>query len=308
MLYLGIDTSNYTTSAAVYDSDVRAVVADCRIPLCVKEGELGLRQSDAVFLHTQNLPSLFSELSTLCDMRAIKAVGVSSKPRTLDGSYMPCFLSGVAVAKAVSCALCIPYFEFSHQQGHVMAAMFGCGFCDETDMDFLAFHVSGGTTDGMLCHMSGKELLINQLCTSLDLFAGQAVDRVGKMLGLGFPAGPRLSAQAAQSGCMDFAKPSLKGGDCCLSGLENKCKKMLDNGSSKADIARYCLVSISKTIGAMAAQMRRQHGMLDFIFAGGVMSSEVIRPILSLEISKSFFCEPASLSSDNAVGIAVLCG
>ena len=98
---LGIDTSNYTTSCALLDTADMSV-RSCKKLLPVKQGERGLRQSDAVFHHTKQLPELMKQLF---DKRYdLSAVGYSYAPRCAEGSYMPCFLVGENVAQAVSLA------------------------------------------------------------------------------------------------------------------------------------------------------------------------------------------------------------
>jgi N6-L-threonylcarbamoyladenine synthase len=99
--FLGVDTSNYTTSLAVVD-DRLTVLANLKYPLPVKEGERGLRQSDALFAHTKQLPGAFAELRSLLTEYQPLAVGVSERPRNRDGSYMPCFLAGVSAAEAAA--------------------------------------------------------------------------------------------------------------------------------------------------------------------------------------------------------------
>ena len=150
--FVGFDTSNYTTSVAVCTAE-GDVVANVKIPLPVKEGQRGLRQSDAVFEHVRNLPTLMARLQAFlaegeyCPL----AVGVSTKPRDAEGSYMPCFLSGKAAASAFSAARNLPIYEFSHQNGHLMAALYSCRRTDLLSTErFFAFHVSGGTTEAPL--------------------------------------------------------------------------------------------------------------------------------------------------------------
>ena len=95
--YLGIDTSNYTTSVCLYDDESGQVVSKRKL-LPVKDGELGLRQSDAVFHHVQQMPDLFEE--SFSDRSGeVKAIGVSFAPRTEKGSYMPCFTVGIEAAR-----------------------------------------------------------------------------------------------------------------------------------------------------------------------------------------------------------------
>lgn len=303
---LGIDTSNYATSAAVYDSDLGEILAHVKMPLPIAAGALGLRQSDAVFAHTKNLPLALEQLAAKTPLRDIAAVGVSAKPREVQDSYMPCFLSGVAVARSIGAALAVPVYETTHQAGHILAALYGTGFAREHKKDFLAFHVSGGTTDSMFCRLEGGALDVEQAGRSLDLFAGQAIDRVGVALGLEFPAGAALSALAEQSDTQDYANPVIKGLDCSLSGLQNKCEKLISDGQAPAHIARYCLNSVSETLAAMTATLTARYGDgYDILYAGGVLASTVIRAALSSRIGKAFFCQPAWLSADNAAGVAI---
>ncbi|NLC79430.1 MAG: hypothetical protein GX683_06880 [Ruminococcaceae bacterium] len=304
MLSLGIDTSNYSTSLAVFDSEAGSVVSRYKKILDVDAGKNGLRQSDAVFLHTKNLPEAIEAVSREADISAIDLIGVSDKPRAIEGSYMPCFLSGLALARELSAVLKKPLYHFSHQQGHVMAALYGTGFYNVTEKDFLAFHVSGGTTDALRCKLTSNELFTDTVATSLDLFAGQAVDRTGTLLGLQFPSGAELSRLAHESDSRDYMKPVLKGNDCCLSGLENKCKKLHEETSDKSRTARYCLLSVAETVLAMADRLRQ--GGEDIIFAGGVMSSDIIKAYIETKRQNVYFCSPAYLSADNAVGTAIL--
>ncbi len=304
MFSLGIDTSNYSTSLAVFDSEKGLVVSRYKQILDVDFGKNGLRQSDAVFLHTKNLPDAVDSVSKEFDLSQIDVIGVSDKPRTTKESYMPCFLTGLALGRELTSVLNKPLYRFSHQQGHIMAALYGTGFYSERNKCFLAFHVSGGTTDALRCKLNEAELTTSTVATSLDLFAGQAVDRTGTMLGLQFPSGEKLSLLAKASNSDEYMKPVLKGNDCCLSGLENKCKKLYEDTSDKARTARYCLISISETLIAMTDRLRTDNE--DVIYAGGVMSSDVIRKYIEERRDGVYFCSPPYLSADNAVGTAIL--
>ena len=194
MRTLGIDTSNYATSLAVFDTNAGEVVCDCKRFLPVREGQLGLRQSDALFHHTAALPEMLAELGQKVNLTQIEAVGVSARPRPVDGSYMPCFLAGVSAATAFCAAKGIPLVQTTHQQGHISAALFAASGADLFGKEELVFHVSGGTTD--LLHCKGPDS-ITCIGTSSDLYAGQAVDRLGVRLGYAFPAGIYVSQLAA---------------------------------------------------------------------------------------------------------------
>ena len=302
MYYLGIDTSNYTTSLALYNTEDNSIIQRKKL-LPVKSGQLGLRQSDAIFHHTRQLPELFEGLfeKRICE---IKAVGVSTKPRNTEGSYMPCFLTGESVATAVSSTNGIPLYKTSHQVGHILAALYSSDKLDLVKSPFIAFHVSGGTTDCLYVEPDDSEIIkITEIGTSLDLKAGQAVDRVGLMMGLEFPCGKELEKLALLSDKEYKIKTVLKDSNCCLSGIENKCRKMLDEGEEKSDVARFCLDSICSAISAMTEYALSEYGNLPIIYAGGVMSDKIIQNKLG-EKFNAFFAEP-DYSCDNASGIAL---
>ena len=297
--YLGIDTSNYTTSCAIYDSDTGEVLQKKKL-LPVKEGELGLRQSDAVFHHTVQLPELMTELFDGFDGE-LSAVGVSVSPTCEKGSYMPCFLAGINAATAVSASTGVPLKRFSHQQGHIMAALYSSGRTELLGKKFLAFHVSGGTTQVLLVDGMLDAKLIAE---SLDLKAGQAVDRTGVMLGFPFPAGKYVDELAQKSEKKYKINIKLKDGNCCLSGVENKCRDMLKNGESKEDICRYCIDYIMTALYKMALWAKENYGDLPMIFSGGVMSNSIIKKEFTEKLNASF-AEPV-FSADNAAGTAIL--
>ncbi|MCM1381739.1 MAG: hypothetical protein NC085_09110 [Muribaculaceae bacterium] len=302
MKILGIDTSNYTTSAALYDTESGEIRQE-KLLLPVKEGELGLRQSDAVFHHTKQLPVVMGRLFE--DVGEVPAaVGVSVRPRNVDGSYMPCFLCGEGLAETISAVNRIPLFKTSHQVGHILAALYSAKRLDLVWERFIAFHVSGGTTDCLLVEPDRENILkITEIGASLDLKAGQAVDRVGVMLGLKFPCGKQLEELAEKSGKNFKIKSVLKDGNCCLSGVENKCAKMLADGEPPEDIAAYCLRYIYAAVRGMTLSALEKYGNLPIVFAGGVMSDKIIRKQLESEFN-AFFAEP-EFSCDNGAGTAV---
>lgn len=303
-LYLGLDTSNYTTSAAVYDFESNTV-RQSKLLLPVKEGEAGLRQSDAVFHHVRQLPHVVAGLEIKSGEK-FSAIGVSAKPRNIEGSYMPCFLAGVAAASSAASVAGIQMFETSHQVGHILAALYSCGKLGlaRPGGSFLAFHISGGTTDCLLVKGSSKDILCaERISTSLDIHAGQLVDRVGLMLGLRFPCGVELEKLAMQSYADFRFKPKLKEGSCCLSGIENKCMDMLRSGEKPCDIAMYALKYIEAVIRSMTEYALVKLGDMPVIYAGGVMSNMIIRKRIS-ESYEAYFAEPC-YSCDNAAGIAI---
>lgn len=301
--FLGIDTSNYTTSVALYDDVSNSVISKKKL-LPVKEGEKGIRQSDAVFHHTVQLPELIKELFEDYEGN-ISGIGVSIKPCNEEGSYMPCFLSGLSVAVSLSSVLNVPLYRFSHQDGHIAAALYSADVLEFINREFLAFHISGGTSQALLVKSNNQYFETTKVADSLDLKAGQAVDRVGLTLGLKFPCGPELEKLASNSTKdLEYIKVFRRDGMFSLSGVENKCKQMLDNGQKHEDIALYCLSYIYSAIYDTVSELFNKYGDLPVVFSGGVMSNKIIRKKLENKYS-SYFAEP-EFSSDNACGIAVL--
>ena len=299
--YFGIDTSNYTTSVAIYNSETNSVEQYKKL-LPVKKGELGIRQSDALFHHVKQLPDVISQL--FVNRHDILAVGVSVRPRNCDGSYMPCFLAGESYADSISAISKCSVYKTSHQVGHILAALYSCNKLEYIKKPFIAFHVSGGTTDCLYVEPDNNDIIkISMISSSLDLKAGQAVDRVGLMLGLTFPCGKQLEELAIKSDKKFKIKPTMKNMNCCLSGIENKCRDMLDQKESDEDIARFCLEYISTTIEEMTKRALLKYGELPLVYAGGVMSNSIIRQ----NIKSKFNCEFAEpeYSCDNATGVAV---
>lgn len=311
MLFCGIDTSNYTTSAALCDEQGR-ILANIKHPLPVKSGERGLRQSDAVFAHIKNLPAVKDDL-----LNAIKstgdrlaAVAVSSQPRDEDGSYMPCFLSGVSAASMLALGADVPLYYTSHQQGHIMAAYATSGAEEARLLEnypaFIAFHVSGGTTECVLVGRAASGFQIKLLGGTADLNAGQAIDRIGVALGLKFPCGPEMERLALNcSSAKTNAKISVKDNLCNLSGLENNAQRLINSGSTPEEVSAYTFDFIAKTLYKLAENARAANGDLPIVWAGGVMSNSMIKSYLTT-LGNVYFTEP-QYSSDNAVGVSLIC-
>ena len=305
--YIGIDTSNYTTSIAVADA-AGEVVANLKAPLPVKAGERGLRQSDALFAHTKNLPTRLEGLGEILKDYTPVAVCVSDKPRGIENSYMPCFLSGVVAARAIAAARDIPLFTTSHQEGHLMAALYSSDAPLVKGAPFGAFHVSGGTTEMLLATPDGTAFTVEKIGGTADLNAGQAIDRVGVLMGLSFPAGPALEALAREND-KPVPRPriSVRAGECHISGLENMAARLYRETGDKPLVAAFVLRFIEDTLYEMATHLRACYGPLPLVFAGGVMSNRIIKASLTERLSHGvYFAEPA-FSADNAAGVALLC-
>lgn len=301
---LGIDTSNYTTSVAIMTLDGE-LIANLKRPLPVKAGERGLRQSDAVFAHTVNIPELMRQARELLIGKNIVAVGVSATPRNEEGSYMPCFLCGVAAAESISATLGVPLYRFSHQCGHIMAAVYSSGKFEVLDGEFGAFHISGGTTELVRVKPTQNGFETQLLGGTADLNAGQVIDRIGVYLGMGFPAGPGMEVEAMKNTeRIPHKKVSSRGMTVNLSGLENMAIKLYRDTCNAPLTAAFVFDYIGRAISAMLDAYVEKYGDGLVVCAGGVMCNGIIKKMLS-ERYNVCFAEPA-MSADNAVGIAVL--
>ncbi len=297
---IGFDTSNYTTSIAYFDGFAGENVSQL---LPVREGELGLRQSDAVFHHTKSLPDLSDRLFSLLQNRTIAAVGVSTRPRAVEGSYMPCFMVGCSHAKLLSDALGVPLYTFSHQQGHIASALWSAGRMDLMDKPHLAWHLSGGTTELLLVTPNGKNVDCQIIGGTTDISAGQLIDRTGQLLSLPFPAGKSLDKLSENSCNTDFFRVKCSEMEFSLSGVQNKVQQFYGKGFSPEDTASYALRSVIYAVSKATEQAMAAHPGLPVVFSGGVASNSLLRT----EIRKfdPVFAEPR-YSTDNALGIAVL--
>ena len=298
MIVLGFDTSNYTTSIAAYDGGRGH---NCSRLLDVRPGELGLRQSDALFSHMKRLPALAAQLMDeigACD--DVVALGVSTRPRAVEGSYMPCFLAGESQARVLASVLNVPVYSFSHQQGHIAAACWGAERMDLLKTPHLAWHLSGGTTELLLVE---PELRAACIGGTTDLSAGQLIDRTGQMLGLDFPAGKAIDRLSAGSDSADLFRVRVDRAQFSLSGVQNKLREYFEKTGDPAATARYCLRSIIHAVRKATKQALDEHPGLPVVFSGGVASNSMLREAFAgLD---AVFCPPA-YSTDNAMGIAVL--
>jgi len=298
---LGLDTSNYTTSAAIFRG---AEGRNCGKLLKVPHRGLGLRQSDALFQHIKHLPELLSELEADQWLRNICAVGASVRPRETDGSYMPCFLAGASQGSVVAHTLGVPFYEVSHQQGHLAAAAWSAGAMELLDGPFLAWHLSGGTTELLYVQPGEWNVTTKRIGGSTDLSAGQLIDRTGLCLGCDFPAGKAVDELSC--GVQETVAPfpvKLKGLEFSLSGIENQIHAKLNSGGSKETVAAFVLETIANVVVRATASALKQYGTLPILFGGGVASNRLLRS--RAEQLGALFAQPA-YSCDNAMGVAIL--
>ncbi len=299
MSVIGFDTSNYTTSIAWFDGrDGR----NCSKLLPVKEGGLGLRQSDAVFHHTQSLPELSGRLFSHIDVDSITGVGVSTRPRAVEGSYMPCFTVGYSHAKLLADAHHVPLFTFSHQQGHVAASLWSAGRLDLIKQDHLAWHLSGGTTELLLVTPDGKNVNCTKIGGTTDISAGQLIDRTGQLLGLSFPSGKKIDALSQNATLTECFKVKCNDMSFSLSGVQNKVEKYATEHNAE-ETAGYVLRCVAQAVYAVTCNAQKAYPGLPVVFSGGVASNNLLRNVIAP--LDPIFCPP-EYSTDNAMGVAVL--
>ncbi len=301
-LFLGLDTSNYKTSAGLYcpeDGFFRACGKLLEVPL----GCLGLRQSDALFQHVKQLSSQVRDVckelnGTIC------AIGYSARPRDLEDSYMPCFLAGQCAAECMGAVLNVPVYDFSHQQGHLAAAAFSVDKLDLLQGAFLAWHLSGGTTELLLVEPSEDRIIkASILGGSSDISAGQVIDRVGVDLNMQFPAGPYVEQAALLSDKDDFFRVKVQGCTFSFSGVQNQYQARIKAGESREDVCRFVLRTVSETILKATKNARKQQD-LPVLISGGVSVCSLVRDCFAKE--RDLWFAQKGLGGDNAVGAAIL--
>lgn len=298
MRVLGLDTSNYTTSAAVFDGITGRNIGKL---LEVPEGSLGLRQNEALFQHVRRMPEIVGRLREAGILGDISAVCASTRPRAVEGSYMPCFLAGESFAKVLAQVLGVPYFSCSHQQGHIAAAAWSSGRPKLMDSPHLAWHLSGGTTELLLVGPDGRNVKAERVGGTTDLSAGQLVDRAGKLLGLPFPAGKALDALAARSDQATSFRVKLKDLSFSFSGVENQIFRLAECGESPENVARFTLETIAGAVRGVTDRALLKWPDLPVLCSGGVASNSLLRAKM-----KDAVFAPPEYSTDNALGVAIL--
>ena len=366
-VYLGIDTSCYTTSVAIMD-EAGALLGEARQILSVRPGRCGLQQSEMVFQHTRNLPRLMEEAvgqvigcvktgagsvanglaiadeastagaSGLAGLAVagheLAAIGVSGYPRPLEGSYMPAFLAGLSVARSVAAVTGAQVEVISHQENHLEAGLWSAG---GPDVDrFLLLHASGGTTDVLLAErQQNGRYRITEVGGSMDLHAGQFVDRIGVALGLQFPTGPALEALAEKalartaevSACVsEQSVASVSEADAgaalmvelpvsvrklqvSLSGPCTAALRKLEAGAEPAALALGVEHALAETFARVLRNGAQEYRVRDVLLVGGVGSNNYIRQHVERKLAKlrypvRLWVPEGRYSCDNATGCA----
>ena len=364
-VFLGIDTSCYTTSVALMD-EAGSLLGEARQILSVKPGHCGLQQSEMVFQHTRNLPRLVEEavgqllgvarVSSGNDVMngehatglaglaktgyELAAIGVSGYPRPLENSYMPAFLAGMSVARSVAAVTGAKLHVLSHQENHLEAGLWSAG--GPKVERFLLLHASGGTTDVLLAErQQDGRYRITEVGGSLDLHAGQFVDRIGVALGLQFPTGPALEALAegvlakakdisGSEAVSDVKAASESEASACaaekaaamveipvsvrklqvsLSGPCTAALRKLEAGAEPAALALGVEHALAETFARVLRNGAQEYRVRDVLLVGGVGSNKYIRQHVEKKLAKlrypvRLWVPEGRYSCDNATGCA----
>ncbi len=302
-MVLGIDTSCYTTSVAVLDL-AGNLVADQRKILTVAEGKCGLQQSEMVYQHTRNLPELmagidFSQLN-------IQAVAATRQPRPLAESYMPAFLTGWGLGQNLAKVLNVPIYALSHQENHLLAGLWSAQ--GPKTSRFLMLHASGGTTDILRVEINeAQKITLTTVGESIDLHAGQFVDRVGVALGMHFPAGPALEKLAGEGKPTITLPVWVKDNKVSFSGVCTKAVRLAQDGAVPADLALATEVVLGKAMGKVLGNICQAQQVSDVLLVGGVSANQLIRELITTALAKNkikTFVPKPRYSGDGAVGAA----
>jgi N6-L-threonylcarbamoyladenine synthase len=302
-MFIGIDTSCYTTSLAVVD-ETGKLVMERRKLLRVKPGEKGLRQSEAVFQHVQQLPRLLEDSFGGVPLTAVAA---STVPRPVAGSYLPVFNVGASFGETLAKLAGVPFVATSHQEGHLRAGLYQSA---PPVKPFLAWHISGGTSELLYVTPRPEGYRLEKIGGSTDLHVGQFVDRIGVALGAPFPAGPFLEQLALTAPESRQSLPvSVQGMAISFSGPATAAERLLRQGVPGPEVARQVFTGIARSLWQVTRQAAALYRVEQVLLVGGVASNRLIRDQLQqagVALGLTVSCGAPELSSDNAAGVALL--
>lgn len=262
-----------------------------------------MQQSEMLYQHIRNLPDLM-EATAQGRNFSLLGIGVSARPRPRKDSYMPVFLAGLGFARSLAALYHIPLWQISHQDNHLEAAVWSSKGLEAER--FLFLHASGGTTDLLLAEKSASNYILTEIGASLDLHAGQFVDRIGVALGLGFPAGPALEKLAEEHGEIIEIPVSVHKTKVSFSGPCTWVLRAIEN-TSASNIAAGVQWGLAETFVRMIRNGATEYNVKDVILAGGVCANQWIRNHMKEKLAKRgirMWTPEKQYSGDNASGCA----
>ena len=306
-IILGIDTSCYTTSIAAISLD-REIILNEKIILKVKKDNKGLRQSEAVFQHVNNMGEISKSINENLKNYNVVGICVSTKPRPVDNSYMPVFSVGYNFAKLLSSINNCPLYETTHQENHIEASLFNNNLINKNK--FLAVHVSGGTTEILLVEKDRNDYNIDIVGGSLDVSFGQLVDRLGVSLNYNFPCGKYIDDNAlrCEEKIKEGLKTSVKEGYMNLSGIENQINKII-NDYNKEYLSKILLDTLVRSMYKSLIYICNKYNIDEVVFGGGVSASGYIKKELSEKLRREkikLYFTDKEYATDNGVGCAII--
>ena len=307
MRVLGIETSCDETGVAVYD-DNHGLMADLLYSQVALHAEYGgvvpeLASRDHI---RKTLPMINEVLALSHSTQAdIDAIAYTAGP-----GLVGALLVGASIAKSLAFAWQIPAIGIHHMEGHLLAPLMSA---DKPNYPFLALLVSGGHTQLMSCQALGQYELLGE---SLDDAAGEAFDKVAKMLGLPYPGGPAIEALARQGKPSRFRFPrpmtDRPGLDFSFSGLKTFTMNTLRQLESptdqdRADIALAFQTAVTETVKIKCRRAVEQTGLTQMVIAGGVSANQALRQsleVLTRETGCRVYYPELKLCTDNGAMIA----
>lgn len=302
MISIGVDTSCYTTSLVAMENN--KVLYENRRILKVKNGAIGLRQSEAFFQHVMNLPEMYEKMLNTIDVDKISNIIVSDRPRNILGSYMPVFSAGIQFSKIVSDTLSIPLLKLSHQENHIYATIYGSMYESSKDLNnFTAVHISGGTSEVLRVNYKNNTLTTLIIGKTLDISFGKLVDRIGTYMGLDFPCGEELDKLSKSFNKIHKLKISFKDLNYNISGVENKLKKIYDEEKSISNIGMSLFVYISEVLIKQFTKLNEEEKLIfPIVMSGGISANSVVRDILKKHYIKNIIFSEIKYATDHGIG------
>ncbi|MDG1179059.1 MAG: tRNA (adenosine(37)-N6)-threonylcarbamoyltransferase complex transferase subunit TsaD [Gammaproteobacteria bacterium] len=311
MKVLGIETSCDETGVAIYDSEV-GLLADClysQVEIHAKYG--GVIPELASRDHVRKTLPLIEEVIEKAGIDASEIEGVAY---TAGPGLVGALLVGAAIGRTLGMAWDVPTIGVHHMEGHLLAPMLEP---EPPEFPFVALLVSGGHTQLVKVGGIGRYELLGE---SLDDAAGEAFDKVGKMLGLPYPGGPHVAklAQRGDPARFNFPRPMINrpGLDFSFSGLKtyvrNTITSLRDESGElaeqdAADIARAFEEAVVNTLSIKCRRALEETGYKKLIIAGGVSANLRLREVLEEAMAKvdgRLFYAQLKYCTDNGAMIA----
>jgi N6-L-threonylcarbamoyladenine synthase len=284
MYVLGIETSCDETGVAIYHSEYGLCSHFLYSQVDMHSEYGGVVPELASRDHIRKLVPLIKQCLQKSGLTGSDINGIAY---TAGPGLMGALLVGTATARSLAWAWQIPAIAVHHMEGHLLAPMLEE---NPPEFPFIALLISGGHTLLVKVEGIGRYQLLGE---SLDDAAGEAFDKTAKMLGLGYPGGPKLSALAEQGTAqIKFPRPMTDrpGLDFSFSGLKTFTMNTIyasdKTDQDKADIAAAFQQAVAETLSIKCKRALQQTGLKRLVIAGGVSANKQIRASLTQMVAK----------------------